>query len=133
MSARTFAVMLVAAGMCTGCFSKTRIYSRPAGASVLIDNKRSLGQTPVEIEEQVWVWTKHAITLQAQGYQPRTVQIRSTGVNWGYAVACACTLGILLPLGLLSSYPAQYVVDLVPLTPDEASPPLQESAAVTFR
>lgn len=117
----------------SGCFSRTYIYSKPTGAAVTIDNSRSLGHTPIELDEQVWIWTKHNITVQADGYHPQTIQIRSTGLNIGYAVVCVCTLGLLAPLGLLSAYPKQYIVELTPEAPEAAQAALLARPDVTFR
>lgn len=119
----------------SGCFSKTMIYSKPSGAKVTIDNARLLGTTPIELDEQVWIWTKHQVRVEAEGFEAKTVQIRSTGVNLGYAVICLCTLGLLLPLGLASDYPKQYVVELAPSGAQPAAPQasLQNRTTVSFK
>ena len=132
MNARWIACLIVVI-VGSGCFSKTHIYSRPAGASVTIDGTHPVGKTPIELDEQVWVWTKHNVTVAADGFAPQTIQIRSTGINYGYAVVCVCTLGLLFPLAMVSEYPDQYVVNLIPATPAAAEQPaLAATPTVSF-
>lgn len=100
---------------------------------MVIDNTHSLGRTPVELEEQVWLWTSHSITVRQDGYQPQTIQIRNTGINFGYVAACVCTLGLMLPIAFASEYPKQYVVDLAPSTPEASNEAVREGATVSFR
>ncbi len=116
----------------TGCYSTTNIYSKPGNARVTLDHKRSLGRTPVELEEQVWLWTRHAITVDKEGYEAQTIQISSDGLNFAYVAVCVCTLGVMLPIMFASSYPKQYIVELEPETPESDDVPVEEDPAVSF-
>ena len=124
-----FVAMLV----CTGCYSKTNIYSKPSGATVLVENRRLLGKTPIELEEQVWLWTNHMLTVKADGYETQSVQLRNTGINWGNAVICLCSLGVLLPVALTSGYPEQVVVELTPKAAAETKKAFEAGTAISFR
>ena len=135
---RTLLIALIAAAF-SGCYSKTKIYSKPTGAQVVMDRGYDLGKTPIELEEMVWMWTKHQLTVSAPGHEPKTIDIRATGINAGYAVVCICTAGLLLPLGPASGYPPQYFVELTPLGAAQpaagapARPPLGERVPIDFR
>lgn len=131
---RTLPILLcVSLLLATGCFSKTNIYSKPGNARVVLNHKKSLGRTPVELKEQVWLWTRHSITVAKAGYESQTIQISSDGVNFAYIAVCVCTLGILLPIAFASSYPKQYIVELEPATPEADDAPVEETASVSFR
>lgn len=92
----------------------TRIYTRPGGADLVMDNEYALGKSPVELSEPVWIWTNHSIRVSKPGFKTRTIEIKNTGINAGGAIACVCTAGILLPLFFRSSYLPQYLVELAP-------------------
>ncbi len=133
MNARSIGWLLCAVALGNGCFSTTKIYSKPMGATVVMDGKHPLGATPIELEEQVWLWTQHLLTVEAPGYTTRTVQLRAAGINYGYLVVCVCTLGLLVPLAVTSAYPKQYVVVLTPSTPAPATAALPSTGRVSFR
>ena len=53
-----------------GCASQTTLRSTPPGAALALDGA-PVGQTPYEMrEEAVWLWTKHAVSLEKEGYLP---------------------------------------------------------------
>lgn len=133
MTARPSASVVIACLLLSGCFSTTRIYSDPPGADVVLDAERRLGTTPVELEEMVWLWTRHQVTVQKEGYEPQVIRIRSEGLKFGYAAVCVCTAGLLLPMLLASTYPQQYTVTLQPTTPRAAATAYRSAPLVDFR
>lgn len=126
--AATVAVVLLS----SSCYSTTRVYSNPSGATVVLDETKNLGTTPLEVEDQVWLWTKHSVTVQKDGYESQTIELKNEGLNLGYLALCVCTLGLLLPIMFASEFPTQYVVQLSAATPQSGSEPLDEQATVTF-
>lgn len=130
---RLIALALAFAMFSIGCTSTTTIYTKPTGAVAKIDGKRTLGRTPIELEEDVWLWTNHMIEVSMEGYGTQNVQIRSDGLNIAYLAVCVCTLGLLLPIMFVSSYPNQYVIELKPTSPDQAAEePISEQASIDF-
>lgn len=117
----------------SGCVSTTRIYSKPAGAKLVIDDEKVLGRTPVEYKESVWIWTKHEIDVTLDGYEPATLTLKNRGMNSAGFAACACTLGVLLPFMFLSRYEPQYVLELKPKTESTRSTPPQFSRKLNFK
>lgn len=99
----------------SGCISTTKIYSKPSGATVVIDDTRLLGETPIELEQQVWLWTSHSLTFIADGYVTQTVALKNTGIRWAHALICLCTAGLVFPTAMASTYPEQVVVEMTPL------------------
>lgn len=119
--------------VCTsGCYSTTTIYSQPAGAKVVLDQKHEIGTTPLTVSEPVWIWTDHVLTLSSPGYATRPLQIRSEGLNFAYLAVCVCTAGLLLPIMFASEYPPQYVVQLQPENPQAAQTAYLEKPTIEF-
>lgn len=91
-------------GMLSGCASQTTITSVPTGADVKIDGQPS-GKTPYNYSEaQVWLWTKHQVTLEKSGYTA------TTGMLSGELSPTHLVVGILccLPVALVGQYNPQY-------------------------
>ena len=130
---KNIAAIAAVAALSSGCYSTTEIYSKPARADVVIDQTKSLGKTPIHLEEQVWLWTSHSLTVQKDGYHSQTIKISSEGMNFAYLAVCICTLGTVIPLMFVSSYPEQYVVELKPAAPESAAAPMSEELAINFR
>ncbi|GEM_PF-6293516 len=108
----------------------TKIYTRPGGAELIMDDELSLGTSPIALTEPVWIWTRHSIKASLPGFQTRTIEIENTGFNAGGTIACVCTAGILLPLFFRSSYLPQYLVELAP--EEKASTDIQLDEPLSF-
>lgn len=94
----------VCLGLLSGCASQTTITSIPTGADVKIDGQPS-GKTPYNYSDaQVWLWTKHQVTLDKPGYTP------TTGMLAGELSPTHLIVGILccLPVALVGQYNPQY-------------------------
>ncbi len=63
-----FLLLCGCAQVMAGCASTTLIMSEPEGAHVTLDG-RVLGQTPIRLKLQPWVWRKHQLTFSHEGYQ----------------------------------------------------------------
>lgn len=108
--------LLVTLPTLTACTTQLPIYSRPDGATVIMDEDRELGQTPLLLEEQAWVWTKHTLTFVREGYEPRTVEVAAKvrPVNLALCFVGGCLMWPLWPLALLGEYRDELVVRLEP-------------------
>lgn len=109
--ARLIAAVALVAG-CVGCGSSVKLTSRPHSAEVIMDGERVVGQTPILLKEQTWIWTKHTLTFRKQGYvsQQRTLEASGGAAN---VIVCLC-LWPLWPIALQGNYPESIVVELVP-------------------
>lgn len=125
-------IALLALFSASGCYSTTKIYSDPPGARVVMDHQRYLGETPVELKETVWLWTRHSLTIDKKGYTSVTLPIRNEGLNYAYLAVCVCTGGLLLPIMFASKYPPQYTVTLEPTVPATTATPFEKEAAIAF-
>lgn len=121
---------LFAAALSTGCVSTTRVNSRPAQARVLLDGKKEMGKTPIELTELVWLWTNHRLHVSKNGYESRVVPIKGK-FHAPYLAACVCTAGLLWPMLLLGKYDASYFVELVPAAAGATTTPGPDDA-ITF-
>ena len=91
-------------GLLSGCASQTTITSIPTGADVKIDGQPS-GKTPYNYSDaQVWLWTKHQVTLEKPGYTS------TMGMLSGELSPTHLIVGILccLPVALVGQYNPQY-------------------------
>lgn len=131
------------------CSTSLPIFSRPEGAEVVMSHPtrtnttpRALGQTPLLLQEQAWLWTRHTLTITKRGYRPETIEIKPEPklVN---TFGC-CLMGCIgWPLVLMSEYEGEVVVNLEPLykeMPDELThapqapaPLLEDGPRLSFR
>lgn len=111
---------LIIALFCTGCATTTPVYTRPAGADVTLEDGRELGQTPIILREQTWIWTKHTLTFTKTGYKPETIELKASAepVNLALCFVGSCVMWMLWPVALLGNYKAEEIV--VRLEPNEA-------------
>lgn len=95
-----------------GCGSSVKLTSRPHSAEVIMDGERVVGETPILLKEQTWIWTKHTLTFRKAGYvsEQRTLEASGGAAN---VIVCLC-LWPLWPLALQGNYPESIVVELVP-------------------
>ena len=122
----------------TGCVSETAIYTRPAGAEVvLLEQGRVLGKTPILLRDQVWVFTHHELEFTKPGYLPAKVRLDPTArpLNIAFCAICSVATWPVWPMALLGDFTrAKYVVTLQPtgdLLGDSAAP-MTSDPKVTF-
>ena len=98
-----------------GCTTQTMILSKPEGAKVMMDDTRLLGQTPILLKEQAWVWTKHRLEFTLEGYQPERLEIEGS-VRWGNVLATlyGCVTCLVWPLALLGQLPPEVIAVMRP-------------------
>lgn len=94
-----------------GCASKTLIESRPAGATVILDGDRYVGETPVEVRDLPWIASRRQYLFLHEGYYPQVVELRPI-LNSRHLLACMCTVGMLWPLMLFSEFPSDMVITM---------------------
>lgn len=99
----------------SGCLSTASVYSTPAKARVTMDERKIVGETPLQVEEQVYLWTAHTLTIEKDGYKPQVVRLEGKTYNLRSALLCICSLTALWPLAMTTEYVTNEVnVDLVP-------------------
>ncbi len=130
--------LLLLCASSTGCVSETAIYTRPAGAEVvLLDRGRVLGKTPILLRDQVWVFTEHELEFTKPGYLPRRIKLDPTArpLNIAFCAICSVATWPVWPMALLGDFTrTKYVVPLEP-TGDflgEAREPLTAEPKITF-
>ena len=122
-----------------GCIStttKTLVLSRPHAATVT-SGGRVLGKTPLELEEQAWVWSSRELILRKKGHLPARVELTSSArwVNIG-VLSAGCIFGLwtLWPLALLGDRPLEVMVPLKkPKGAKKRKPAFRERPDVTLR
>ena len=89
-----------------GCATHTPIYSKPRGATVVMDGARVVGATPLVIKEYPWLFQKHELVFSKQGYYDETVVMAPSGdpVNYGICLAGACVSWMFWPIAMLGRY-----------------------------
>lgn len=95
----------------SGCASKMLIESQPAGATVLLDGDRYVGQTPVEVRDLPRTGVRREYHFMMDGHHPRTVQVQSRMEN-RHICACFLTLGTTWPLLFFGSTPKSMVIEM---------------------
>ena len=105
-----------------GCATRTPVYSKPRGATVVMDGARVIGTTPIVIKEYPWLFQKHELVFSKQGYYDETVVMAPSGnpVNYGICLAGSCVSWMFWPIAMLGRYPEEIVVEL---RPDGSHPP----------
>jgi len=98
----------------TACTTSLPLYSRPEGAEVVMDDKRALGQTPILLKEQAWVWTSHTFTFTKAGYRPETIKVRARPriPNIAFCLLGICISWLVWPAGFVGGYKREIVVNL---------------------
>ncbi|GEM_PF-5555306 len=98
----------------TACTTTLPLYSRPEGAEVVMDEKRALGQTPILVKEQAWVWTSHTFTFTKDGYRPETIKVRARPriPNVAFCLLGFCISWLVWPVGFAGEYKREIVVNL---------------------
>ncbi|RAL24973.1 hypothetical protein DL240_01820 [Lujinxingia litoralis] len=116
--------------MSSACASTTLIESQPAGATLIIDGERYAGETPVQVRDLPWFFSRRSYHLSMEGYHPRVVELeaKANSKSW---VACVCTLGTMWPLVFFGKYPGDLVVRMSPVEPP-ARAEFQPRPSVTF-
>lgn len=95
----------------SGCASKMLIESQPAGATVLLEGERYVGQTPVEVTDFPRAGARREYHFLMDGHYPRTIQVQSRMEN-RHICACFLTLGTTWPLLFFGSTPKSVVIEL---------------------
>ncbi len=104
------------AGLGSGCLSTATFYSEPPRARVTMDDRKILGETPLQVEEQVYLWTEHTITIEKDGYKPQTIRLQTELYNTRSALLCICSLTALWPLAMTSDFvTSEFNVNLEPV------------------
>lgn len=86
-------IAIIAVGPLSGCASQTTITSTPPNAKLTIDGQ-PVGTTPYQyVESSTWLWSKHQVQANKQGYQP------------GYRMISASISPAHLILGLFCCFP----------------------------
>jgi hypothetical protein len=109
---RTLAVLAVVAA--SACTSTTVISSRPAGAHLYLDGVYK-GDTPYTHSETTFVWTKHAVRLEKDGYKESRGMIYAD--NWNVAGVLASIFCFLPGLLFSTEYRPSYEFSLEPAQP----------------
>jgi hypothetical protein len=132
------AALLALGATSTGCVSETAIYTRPAGAEVvLLERGRVLGKTPILLRDQVWVFTEHELEFTKPGYLPTRITLEPTArpLNIVFCAICSVATWPVWPMALLGDFTrSKYVITLEP-TGDglaEAREPMTSDPKVTF-
>lgn len=107
-------VLFLLCSLNVGCASSTQITTQPPGAQVTVDGMR-LGKSPtVYTNSQVWLWTKHSVSVKKKGYQPLAgsldAQIRPVNLICGILL---CYTGIGLVVAAAGELPPQKNFSLV--------------------
>lgn len=93
-----------------GCSSVTQISSEPEGAAVRIDNIPH-GKTPVSYQDgSVWIWTKHHVSVEKQGYEQAIGRIKGEFIP-AYVVLGVISLFCFIPtawVALVGEYKPRY-------------------------
>lgn len=130
-------VLLIAlvSSFLVGCNATTKIVSQPEGARVILNEQKELGHTPLDIEAQVFMWTRHTVRLEKDGYQSTDLVLQSESpVSIRYAAVCVCSLLTLWPLGLLADFEEPlYTVTLEPLSSESGPTSMRADAPISFR
>jgi len=117
------AIMLMSSlafGPLTGCASQTTITSQPSQARLKIDGQ-PVGKTPYNFNDpQVWIWTKHQVTLEKRGYLPTQSFLTANFSATHVIVGILCCL----PLVLVGQYDPQ--VNYVMNKSSSSSGPVEE-------
>ncbi len=102
----------------SGCLSTATFYSEPPRARVTLDDRKILGETPLQVEEQVYLWTEHTITIEKEGFKPQTVRLQTELYNTRSALLCICSLTVLWPLAMTSDFvTSEFNLNLEPVAP----------------
>lgn len=112
----------VMASLCTGCISTATFYSEPSRARVTLDNRKILGETPLQVQEQVFLWTAHTVTVEKAGYKPQMFRLEADTYNYRSAMLCLCSATVLWPAALTADYVmSRFDVTLEPVETASAS------------
>jgi hypothetical protein len=100
------ALSTLAVGLGSGCSKRTYIKTTPEGAEATLDDGRELGTTPILLEEDIWVWTRHTITFTKPGYKPTelTLNGKAQAANIAVCAIGACILWMGWPLCVAGKY-----------------------------
>lgn len=127
--------LLVLVLMSCACSSNMGLYSRPSGATVMMDGNKRLGQTPILIKENAWVWTNHTFTFKKKGYRTKTIMVGSSA-RPANMVAMCLTCGLLWPIALAGTLPESRIVRLystqVSLNDLSQAPALEDTPRINF-
>ncbi len=114
----------------SGCASQTLIDSQPAGAAVIVDGDRYVGETPVRVRDLPRVGERRAYQISKEGYYPRAVELVGRR-HRNHVIACACSVGLLWPVILFNQYPSSAVVTLQRQSPPQSAS-FDESPRINF-
>lgn len=123
-------------GATSACTSSMAIYSRPSGAKVVMDKTKPLGQTPILLREQTWIWTRHTFTFTQEGYAPQTIKVSAKARPANMVLAVCGTSCCLWPIALLGQLPRDIVAQMAEdqIDPFDAveKTTLQEQPEISF-
>ncbi len=89
-----------------GCSKRAYIKTTPHGAKATLDDGRELGETPIMLTSDVWVWTSQTITLSKEGYKPTQIELEGKPqlANIALCAVGACMLWMMWPLCIAGKY-----------------------------
>lgn len=110
-----FILCIASALVWSGCVSNTMITSSPTGAHVTMDKTKRIGQTPILLQEQAWVWTKHELRFSHEGYRAEVIEVSARARPEMLFLSC---FGVVTccywPLALLGKTPGKLHIKLTP-------------------
>ena len=99
----------------SGCVSNTMITSTPTGAHVTLDKTKRIGQTPILLQEQAWVWTKHELRFSHEGYRAEVIEVGARMRPEMIFLTCFGSVTCCYwPLALLGKTPSKLHIKLTP-------------------
>ena len=108
-------VIFAVLGMGSGCVSNTMITSSPSGAHVTLDKTKRIGQTPILLREQAWVWTKHELRFSHEGYRAEVIEVSARARPEMIFLTCFGSVTCCYwPLALLGKTPSKLHIKLTP-------------------
>lgn len=125
-------LLLIVVMLSSACTSTMGIYSRPAGADVVMDRDKTLGKTPILLKEQTWIWTRHQFTFTKAGYESQTIKVSAKARPANMVLAVCTTSCCLWPVALLGQLPDTIVATMTPDANPYEQASLTESVEISF-
>lgn len=114
----------------------TYVHSKPARATVVLDEERVIGQTPLRIKSQPMFWTTHRLSFHKEGYAPASLTLRHR-INPAFCVASFFASCVMWPIWMLGEARQHtYTVRLKQVeevAAERAEGPLSAAGAITFK
>lgn len=114
----------------------TYVQTKPARATVVLNDERIVGQTPIRLKSQPMFWTTHRLSFHKEGYAPASLEIKHR-INPAFCVASFFAACVLWPIWLLGdTHQSTYTVRLKQVeeaAAERVEAPLTPDGAITFK